>query len=120
MNKLDLILDSVLSFAIQGIVFQEDEITPMDISEWTIKGAVIIDKNNPDLDKQILGTFVTDGTDGLYVVSISDSDKDSVFAIYPKKAGVLYEIKATFADNTGDTLAEGELMLNHSRPLSQK
>lgn len=117
MNE-DLTLNAVLSFEETRTVFKDDG-TPENISGWTIKGTVIIDKLNNVLDKPITGSFVTDGTDGQYKFSITDTDRDAIFVIYPKKSGLLYEVIGTKPDNTGVTLKQGILFLENSRPLSK-
>lgn len=120
MNKVDLTLVSGVSFERAGAVFKEDGVTEFDISGWTIRGTVILDKDNSALDKLITGSFVTDGTDGLYKIAISDVDRDAILALYPQKEGVAYELLATFLNGTGDYLARGTLFLENTRELSKK
>lgn len=120
MIKQDLQLDAVLSFSEEFIEFEDDGVTPRDISQSSINGTAIVDKNDSSLDVPLIGGFKTDGIDGVWKITMSDADRGSIFSKYPKKAGILYEVKETLTNGLGKTLRNGILELIHSRSLSKK
>ena len=120
MGKADLVLDKVFSFLLGGdIVQEENDVTdsPVDITGWLIKGTIIVDADDESQDIAITGT-ITDAINGAYEITVSDIDKDFLFANFADRQGMCYELKAHFPDNTGAELSSGTIVFDHSRELS--
>ncbi len=123
MTKVDLEIDDAFKFIVSGEVKQiiSGVETPIDITAWDIRGAAIPDRENTDADIVLTGT-ITDAVNGLYTFEMDDTDKDDMFDefIEGRKDAIEFEVKAIFPGNTGGgTLAQGNLNLVKSRPLSK-
>ena len=121
--KVDLDIDDAFKFIVSGEVVQDINgvETPVDITAWDIRGAAIPNKKESTDDIPLTGTII-DAVNGKYTFEMSDTDKDDLFDNFPfgEKDAIEFELKAIFPGNTGGgTLAEGNLNLVKSRPLSK-
>ena len=116
----DETLDRVLDFVVEDTARYQDEdgiYQVLDLTDYTLAGSVICDIDDESLDLPLEFEIVV-GVDGKYIMTLSNANRDSIFLNYPKRLGMLYEVKAHKSPAGGLTIRQGFLNLIHSRGLS--